>query len=76
MAEESFPRIGVIVCKCGSEIGSMLAIEDLLQQIASLPGVVYTATGPYPCSKDGQLSLQRSIKSQRLERLVIAGCAP
>lgn len=76
MVEDSFPRIGVMVCQCGREIASQLAIEDLLHQIASLPGVVYSATGPYPCSKDGQLNLQQAIKEQRLERLVIAGCTP
>lgn len=76
MDEESIPRVGVIVCGCGSEIDSVLAIDDLLQQINSLPGVVYTATRPFPCSKDGRQSLRQAIKRQDLERLVIAGCTP
>lgn len=76
MDEESIPRVGVIVCGCGSEIDSFLAIDDLLQQINSLPGVVYTATRPFPCSKDGRQSLRQAIKRQDLERLVIAGCTP
>ena len=80
MGEEKAPRggarVGVIVCGCGNEIGSFLSIDDLLQRATSLPGVVYTATGPYPCSKDGRQSLQQAIKKQRLDRLVIAGCTP
>ena len=74
MAEERLPRIGVIVCRCGGEINSTLNVDYLLQQVASLPGVVYTSTGAYPCSKDGQSRLQQAIQEQRLERLLVAGC--
>ncbi len=76
MAGTNLPRIGVIVCQCGAEIGPHLAIEELLQQVASLPGVVFSGAEPYPCSKEGQFRVRQAILAHRLERLVVAGCTP
>src|SRR3990172_3755872 len=69
-------RLGVIICDCGGEIAARLDTEALRAQAAALPAVVYTAREAYPCSKDGQARLRQAIRDQKLDRVLIAGCAP
>lgn len=69
-------RVGVIICECGGKIGQVFDTELLRHQAAALPEVVYAARDAYPCSKDGQARLRQAIAEQRLDRVLIAGCAP
>jgi heterodisulfide reductase subunit A2 len=73
---ESCPRVGVILCECGSMIKDGLDIEMLSHQTAHLPGVVYVHHEAYPCSKDGQDRLRQAVQEHGLERVLVAGCAP
>lgn len=76
MHEASSPRVGIFICECGERIARILDTEALRQKAAVLPGVVYTACEAYPCSKDGRGRLQLAIAEEKLERVLIAGCAP
>ncbi|HEY43055.1 MAG TPA: hydrogenase iron-sulfur subunit [Anaerolineae bacterium] len=87
MAEELIPhiddredkpvaRIGIVVCECGDKISGVLSTDLLRERSASLPGVVYTMSGPYPCNIDGRSRLSQAIIDHKLERVLIAGCAP
>jgi heterodisulfide reductase subunit A len=76
MAEEKDLRIGVIICECGQEIAGVIDTEALPNQIERLPGVVYSISEAFPCSKDGCDRLMGAIKEQGLERVLIAGCSP
>ncbi len=87
MSEETMPqsdlrpltsshRAGVVICDCGDKIAGILDTEVLRRQAAALPEVVYAARDAYPCSKDGQARLRQAIAEHRLDRLLIAGCAP
>lgn len=76
MNEPNLPRTGVVICRCGGQISARLDAELLRQQAAALPGVIYTGCEDYPCSKDGQLRLQQAIRDGKLERVMVAGCAP
>jgi heterodisulfide reductase subunit A len=77
-ARENKPvaRIGVVVCECGDKISGVIASDHLRERSASLPGVVYTMNEPYPCSIDGRSRLRQAIIDHKLERVLIAGCAP
>jgi heterodisulfide reductase subunit A len=76
MAEKTKPRIGVIICECGQEIAGVIDTENLSCQVNEIPGVVYSKSEVYPCSKDGSARLCEVIKKQGLERVLIAGCSP
>src|SRR3990170_3706858 len=73
---QSQNRIGVIICDCGREIAGRLDTAALWAYALALPGVVYAAHAPYPCSKDGQERLRQAIEAQELDRVLIAGCTP
>ncbi len=76
MNEENALRLGVVVCDCGGKIADLLDTEALREQAAEVPGAVYAVRDAYPCSKDGCERIRRAITEQRLDRVLIAGCAP
>jgi heterodisulfide reductase subunit A len=76
MNEENAPRLGVVICDCGGKIADVLDTEALRQQAAEIPEVVYTLRDAYPCSKDGCERIRCAIAERRLDRVLIAGCAP
>jgi heterodisulfide reductase subunit A len=73
---QAMPRVGVFICDCGDKIARILNTETLRQQAADLPEVVYAVHDAYPCSKDGQARICKAIAEQKLDRVLIAGCAP
>jgi len=69
-------RIGVFVCHCGSDIASVIDVEDLTKYAKTLPNVVYAEHMNYPCSHEGQETIVAKIKEHKLNRVVVAGCSP
>jgi len=69
-------RIGVFVCQCGSNIASVVDVEDLTGYAKTLPNVVYAENMNYPCSRQGQDNMIAAIKKNKLDRVVVAGCSP
>ncbi|UCF62372.1 MAG: hydrogenase iron-sulfur subunit [Anaerolineaceae bacterium] len=69
-------RTGIVICECGDKIASVLDTDLLRERSASLPGVVYTMSEPYPCNIDGRSRIRQAIIDHKLERVLIAGCAP
>jgi heterodisulfide reductase subunit A len=70
------PRIGVNVCKCGSNIAGTLDCESLAEWAKTLPGVVCTDSFLYSCSADGLEKLKALIKEHNLNRIVVCSCTP
>ncbi len=70
------PRIGVFVCKCGSNIASVVNVPEVRDYAASLPYVEYTADNLYSCSQDTQDGMAQIIKTKHLNRVVVASCTP
>jgi heterodisulfide reductase subunit A len=70
------PRIGVFVCRCGTNIAATVDVEQVAAFARTLPGVVYSQTGLYVCSEPGQKEIQRAVAEQRLNRVVVAACSP
>ena len=69
-------RIGVIICRCGDEIGSVLDMDRLVKSAKKIPHVKYVTGGFYPCSKDSLANMKQVISEHNLDRMVIAGCTP
>ncbi len=74
--ESKEPRIGVFVCQCGSNIGSVINVDQLTEYAATLPNVAFAENMSYPCSSQGQDEIVSSIKKNKLDRVVVAGCSP
>jgi heterodisulfide reductase subunit A len=69
-------RIGVFTCQCGSNISSVIDVEDLTTYAKTLPNVVHAENMNYPCSRQGQEEIKDAIKKKNLTRVVVAGCSP
>jgi heterodisulfide reductase subunit A len=69
-------RIGVFVCDCGSNIAGPVDTQAVADYAATLPGVVSAVRNRYTCADPGQQEIQRVIREQNLNRVVVASCSP
>lgn len=69
-------RIGVIVCRCGVNIGSIVDVPKVVEYAKTLRGVVYAKEETYACSVDSQESMKKAIIEHNLTRFVVAACTP
>jgi heterodisulfide reductase subunit A len=70
------PRVGVLVCHCGVNIGTVVDVKAVRDYARTLPGVVYAADNRFTCSEDTQQLIRDAVRAQRLNRIVIAACSP
>ncbi len=70
------PRIGVFVCHCGINIGSVVNVPEVMEYAKSLPHVAYVERNLYTCSGDTQKKIKEVIKEHDLNRVVVASCTP
>jgi heterodisulfide reductase subunit A-like polyferredoxin len=70
------PRIGVFVCHCGTNIGGVVRVSDVVEYARTLPNVVYAEENLYTCSQDTQEAIKGKIKEHNLNRVVVASCTP
>ena len=69
-------RIGVFICHCGSNIAGYLNMEELGEFAKTLPHVSYVQRNLYTCSEGGINEIKNGIKTQNLNRVVVASCTP
>ena len=69
-------RVGVFICHCGINIGSVVNVPEVVEYIKTLPGVAYAEHNLYTCSQDTQERIVTRIKEQGLNRVVVASCTP
>lgn len=70
------PRVGVFVCRCGINIGSVVDVPAVAEFTSSLPGVVYSDQCLFACSQDNQQKIKDVIAEHGLNRIVVASCTP
>ena len=75
-AEAEEPRVGVFICHCGLNIAGVLDIKELIEYSKTLPNVVYVKDNRYTCADPGQEEIRKSIKENKLNRVVVAACSP
>ncbi|KKM09200.1 4Fe-4S ferredoxin [Clostridiales bacterium PH28_bin88] len=68
------PRVGVFVCHCGINIGSVVNVPATVEFAKKLPGVVYAEENLYTCSQDTLKKIIDTIHEQNLNRVVVASC--
>jgi heterodisulfide reductase subunit A len=68
--------VGVYICHCGGNISDHVDVTRLAKGIESLEGVTVVHTNMFMCSDPGQELIQKEIKNRRINRVVVASCAP
>ncbi|RLB29612.1 MAG: heterodisulfide reductase [Deltaproteobacteria bacterium] len=69
------PRIGVFVCHCGINIGSVVDVPEVTKYASTLPGVVVAEENLFTCSQDTQVRIKELIHEHSLNRVVVASCS-
>ena len=70
------PRIGVFVCNCGTNIGGIVDVPQVVEYARGLPGVTYVQENLFTCSQDTQDKMKEIIDREGLNRVVVAACTP
>ncbi len=69
-------RIGVFVCDCGLNIAGSVDTEEVRIFAEKLPNVVASVRNRYTCSDPGQQEVRRTIRENKVNRVVVASCTP
>ncbi|MCX9073510.1 MAG: CoB--CoM heterodisulfide reductase iron-sulfur subunit A family protein [Candidatus Methanoperedens sp.] len=75
-AVPEMPRIGVMVCHCGINIGSIVNVPSVIEYAKTLPNVVHAEEAIYACSRDNQEKIKILIQEKNLNRFIVASCTP
>ncbi|MEW5725276.1 MAG: 4Fe-4S binding protein, partial [Thermodesulfobacteriota bacterium] len=70
------PRLGVFVCNCGTNIGGVVNVPEVVEYVRTLPGVVHAEDNLFTCSQDTQQKIKEVIERENLNRVVVAACTP
>ncbi len=69
-------KVGVYICHCGGNICDHVDVEAVQQRAEKIPGVVVARRNTFMCSDPGQDMIAEDIKSGKINRVVVASCAP
>ncbi len=69
-------RVGFFICHCGTNIAGVVNVEQVLKAVAAMPEVVVARQYKYMCSDPGQEMIERDIRENCLNRIVVASCSP
>ncbi len=69
-------RIGVFVCHCGANIGSVANVPSLVEESRGLPGVVHAQEQLFSCATNSAREITDLALEKGLNRVVIAACSP
>ncbi len=70
------PRVGVFVCHCGINIGSVVDVPAVVEFVKTLPNVAYAEENLFTCSQDTQEKIKEAIHEHQLNRVIVASCTP
>jgi heterodisulfide reductase subunit A-like polyferredoxin len=73
---EQEPRVGVFVCRCGSNIARVVDVPAVVEYAKTIPHVVHAEENLYTCSTDTQSKVIKAIQEKKLNRVVVASCSP
>lgn len=76
MVDKRRPKIGVYVCHCGINIGSVVDVPAVVEFASTLPGVAVSREYTYMCSDPGQNLVKDDIQEEKLNRVIVASCSP
>jgi heterodisulfide reductase subunit A len=70
------PRVGVFVCHCGANIGSVVNVPSAVEYALTLPNVVYAQEQLFSCATNSAKEITDLAEEKGLNRVVIAACSP
>lgn len=68
-------KVGVFFCNCGGAIKN-IDFDAALREVARLPGVISVNLDSSLCLEEGKERMVSSIRDEKMERVVVAGCSP
>lgn len=74
--KENDTKVGVYICYCGGNISDHVDVEEVRNRAEKMPGVAVARTNMFMCSDPGQEMIIEDLKSGRIDRVVVASCAP
>jgi len=69
-------NIGVYLCRCGGNIGDVVDVEKIADEVSGMDGVTLTNVQDYLCSSAGQGQISDDITKGLIDRVVISSCSP
>jgi heterodisulfide reductase subunit A len=70
------PRIGVFVCRCGTNVAAVVDVPAVVEHAKKLPGVAYATENMFTCAQDSLDRMLKIITEKQLNRVVVAACTP
>lgn len=70
------PKIGVFVCHCGANIGSVVNVPSAVEYARTLPNVVHAQEQLFSCANNAIKEITDLANEKGLNRVVIAACSP
>jgi heterodisulfide reductase subunit A len=69
-------KTGVFICHCGTNIGGVVNVPEVVEYAKTLPTVAYAEENLYTCSSEGLSKIQEGIQKHNLNRVIVASCTP
>ncbi len=69
-------KVGVYVCHCGGNISNTVDVEKVVAAAAKMQGVTVATRNMFMCSDPGQDLIINDLKEGKIDRVVVAACAP
>ncbi len=69
------PRIGVFVCRCGTNIGGVIDVPAVVEYASKLPNVVHAQEQLFSCASNCTEEIAKVIKEKKLNRVVVPACS-
>ncbi len=69
-------KIGVFICHCGTNIGGVVDVDELVEFSSQLDDVVLATDYKYMCSDPGARVIKDAIDEHELTRVVVTSCSP
>jgi heterodisulfide reductase subunit A len=70
------PRIGVFICRCGTNIARVVDVPRLVRYAGGLDDVIHVEENIFSCSIDSAKHIVDTITEKGLNRVVVAACTP
>ncbi len=69
-------KVGVFVCHCGANIGSIVDVPAVVDYALTLPNVVYAQEQLFSCATNSAKDITELAKEKGFNRVVIGACSP
>ena len=69
-------KIGVFVCECGGNIGDVVDVQRVVEDVGRLEDVVFARQERYLCSKPSIDQIREAVRRRGLNRVILACCTP